>query len=758
MEIDPRFKAARQQAVRRRKRGRRGPVLAGLAVAALLCAGGAGLWLGGILTFGPPGERRQAEDAEALPADPDAAAAAAYASVFVDVPGDPMVLRFDRGSEAQNARPMLRPPELPPERAGNDLVLVRDDLLIRGEKLITTLPSSREDFAFFQAQREAPRPAPPASPVLAQTGQTVAAVVTVAADASASWGESLDGSAAETVSYARTRIENTTSLAFVRPEDQRSPPYADVFLRLKEPQDLATIMAAQGQDPAASRAFAERAVALIPEAATLTTGNIVAMRAIPEAGRMVPVQLSLYTRDSFLGSVARGRGTEVVPAADPWVEEDLFTFAEDRGPVASDEPPRYRLLDAFYSAAIRNGVPSAVVGETIVMLSQTFDMESFADTGDRMTLLYAPQPGTEGPGPGQVLYAAIDRKGTRMECHVFRPLGSTEFSCYSPSGNAQTGGGGSHLRGGMLTPVNGVLTSGYGPRMHPVLKAARLHRGVDWAAPTGTPVRAAFDGEVVFAGDGEGYGNLVRIAHPGTETRYAHLSRFADGLAAGQKVRAGDLIGYVGTTGLSTGPHLHFELYEAGESVDPFSSGLAVAGGSAVDRVTDRIIHVESAGNAAARNPLSTATGLGQFIESTWLRMMRSYRPDLAASLSREELLALRFDATLSREMVANLAREGEAYLRARGHDITAGRLYLCHFLGPEGANLVLSSGDDAALEEVLGAGVISANPFLKGQTVGFVKSWAESKMTGRAPMRVAVVPPEVRAYEQLISGLLEGA
>ena len=755
MEIDPRFKAARQQAVRRRSRGRMGPILAGVALLVVL-GSGLGLWLSGILTFAPPGA--QLAEGAAEPDDLDAAAAAAYASVFVDVPGDPMVLRFDRSSEAQNARQMLRPPDLPPDRAGPELVLVRDDLVIRGEKLITTLPSSREDFAFFQAQREAPRAAAPASPVLAQTGQQSETVVTVSADASASWGESLDGSASGPVSYAQTRIENTTSLAFIRREDQRAAPYSDVFLRLKEPQELAAIMAAQGHDPAASQAFAEKAIALIPEAAALTAGNIVAMRAITEAGRQVPVQLSLYTSDSFLGSVARGQGADVVPAADPWVEEDLFTFAEDRGPVASDEPPRYRLLDAFYSAAIRNGVPSGVVGETIVMLSQAFDMESFADPGDRMALLYAPEPGTGGPGPGQVLYAAIERKGTRMECHVFRPVGSNDFTCYSPPGSAQAGGG-SHLRGGMITPVNGVLTSGYGPRMHPVLKTARLHKGVDWAAPTGTPVAAAFDGKVVFAGDGQGYGNLVRIAHPGMETRYAHLSRFADGLVPGMQVRAGDLIGYIGTTGLSTGPHLHFELYVEGESVDPFTSGVVVAGDSAVDLVTDRIIHVESGGNAAAKNPLSSATGLGQFIESTWLRMMQTYRPDLAASLTREELLALRFDATLSREMVANLAREGEAYLRARGHEITAGRLYLCHFLGPEGANLVLSSLDDASLEVVLGSGVITANPFLKGQSVAFVKNWAEGKMNGRAPVRVAaVVPPEVKAYEQLISALLQGA
>ncbi|TIU47340.1 MAG: M23 family peptidase, partial [Mesorhizobium sp.] len=127
--------------------------------------------------------------------------------------------------------------------------------------------------------------------------------------------------------------------------------------------------------------------------------------------------------------------------------------------------------------------------------------------------------------------------------------------------------------------------------------------------------------------------------------------------------------------------------------------------------------HVESGGSARAKNPLSSATGAGQFITKTWIRMMNTYRPDLARSLSTADLLALRYDATLSREMVRNLAREGEAYLRARGHQITAGRLYLCHFLGMEGAAQVLAAPGSAQLSAVLGAAVIQANPFLTGKT-----------------------------------------
>jgi hypothetical protein len=144
--------------------------------------------------------------------------------------------------------------------------------------------------------------------------------------------------------------------------------------------------------------------------------------------------------------------------------------------------------------------------------------------------------------------------------------------------------------------------------------------------------------------------------------------------------------------------------------------------------------------------------------------MMNTYRPDLARSLSRAEQLALRFDVTISREMVSNLAREGEAYLRARGHTITAGRLYLCHFLGMEGAHRVLAAPSNMALIDALGAGVIRANPFLTGKDVGYVLSWAERKMTGRgrrpAVQQVTVATqttsPEFEKYKAAIAELMQ--
>jgi len=150
--------------------------------------------------------------------------------------------------------------------------------------------------------------------------------------------------------------------------------------------------------------------------------------------------------------------------------------------------------------------------------------------------------------------------------------------------------------------------------------------------------------------------------------------------------------------------------------------------------LVDRIIGAESGGKANAKNPNSSATGAGQFISSTWLKMVKQYRPDLAQGRSNEQLLALRNDVALSREMTARYAEENARYLGARGHAATAGNVYLAHFLGPAGAANVLGSGDGEALSSVLPAEVLNANPFLKGMTVAGLKGWAAKKMGGPAP------------------------
>jgi murein DD-endopeptidase MepM/ murein hydrolase activator NlpD len=699
-----------------------------------------------------------------------------YVPAIVDLAGDPMTISIGSDPSAvPQVHEVAKPAELVEPGISPNVQVLSDVMLSSSQRLMTTIPSSPEDFAFFQAQRTA------RAPVLPDTGPSndlQPAQITPEtaedkadfADPAAGWGETISEGEADLPDFKKNRIENNTMVVPVTPESNRTADTEDFVDKVLAQRTLDSLVLERGFNADDAKAAGEALKTLFGKDG-VTTGYVVAMRGTGGGRTKMPpklMQLSIYADAQYVGSFARADDGRFVAGVDPWVREDLlhYTGADESGP-----PRQYRLLDAIYSTAVRNNVPTGVIGETIMFLSRGQDLNAFAAQGDRLILFYSQTGRGKDGGGARVLYAAVRGDQRNIECFVFQPSGSEDFACVSEQDQVYS----LTVTNGMVTPVAGVLTSTFGPRKHPILGEVRIHKGVDWAAPIGTPIHAAFDGTIAYVGDGQGYGNVVRISHSGNrETRYAHMSRFADGLKAGQPVKAGDLIGYIGTTGLSTGPHLHFELYVNGEATNPLETPVIAAvedsgsGDEAVELLVDKIVHVESGGNARAKNPLSSATGLGQFIDGTWLRMIRTYRPDLARSLSREQVLELRFDETISREMVRRLAQEGEAYLRARGHSITAGRLYLCHFLGMDGAATVLSADDGADLGAVLGGPVISANPFLTGKNVSYIKSWAEAKMRARgarsptvpsAPTvetrNVARTSPEFVAYKAAITALV---
>ena len=303
---------------------------------------------------------------------------------------------------------------------------------------------------------------------------------------------------------------------------------------------------------------------------------------------------------------------------------------------------------------------------------------------------------------------------------------------------------------GMAPPVNGVLTSTFGFRKHPILGVVRLHKGVDWKAPVGTPIMAAFDGTIAYIGDGKGYGNVIRIDHGGGRaTAYAHMSRFepamhkgsrcmramSSAMSARQGCRPARIC--ISSSTRTASPSIRWaapwprcrrgrprkDRWKTEHPGKRPAAGTPRASDSAaVEKLVNRIIHVESGGSARAKNPKSSASGLGQFIKSTWLRMMKTYQSgalpiDVDGRAPRAALRRRRSRARWS----ANLARENEARLRHFGHSITAGRLYLAHFLGPDGAHQALAASGDASIAALMGASVIAANPFLTGKDCAFV-------------------------------------
>ena len=164
---------------------------------------------------------------------------------------------------------------------------------------------------------------------------------------------------------------------------------------------------------------------------------------------------------------------------------------------------------------------------------------------------------------GDVLYAALNGKAVNKSFYRFTTPDENITDYFQENGESST-------KFLMKTPINGArLSSRFGKRRHPISGYTRLHKGTDFAAPTGTPIYAAGNGVVERASRYGGYGHYIRIRHSkGYKTAYAHLSRYARGVRSGRRVRQGEVIGYVGSTGASTGPHLHYEVYKNGRAVD----------------------------------------------------------------------------------------------------------------------------------------------------------------------------------------------
>jgi murein DD-endopeptidase MepM/ murein hydrolase activator NlpD len=225
------------------------------------------------------------------------------------------------------------------------------------------------------------------------------------------------------------------------------------------------------------------------------------------------------------------------------------------------------IRSSLFGATDAAGIPDGIAMQLADVFGGEIDFHRDLRAGDRFTVLYEMQVLDGRPlRPGRVLAAEFVNQGK-----AYRAVRYAE-GYYAP--------GGKNLRKAFLrSPLEfSRVSSGFGMRRHPFLQAWRAHQGVDYAAPTGTRVRAVSDGVVEFAGRNGGYGNVVVLRHQGTySTVYAHLSSFARGLRKGSRVAQGDAIGAVGQTGWATGPHLHYEFRISGVARNPLSVALPAA-------------------------------------------------------------------------------------------------------------------------------------------------------------------------------------
>jgi murein DD-endopeptidase MepM/ murein hydrolase activator NlpD len=302
---------------------------------------------------------------------------------------------------------------------------------------------------------------------------------------------------------------------------------------------------------------------------------IVALREFYDPRKLMPGQEIRVTLSEATDGGGAGTARLLALGLQPNVEQEvLVTRGEDDDFVAETVARRLlrvaisaegRIDNNLSAAAQDAGMPMPVLVEMIRIFSFDVDFQRELQPGDRFEVLYEALFEDDGrlAKTDGVLYASLTLTGHRLDMYNFTPHeGHSDF--FDNKGQ-------SVRKTLMRTPIDGArLSSGFGMRKHPILGYSRLHKGTDFAAPRGTPIYAAGDGVVELAGRNGAYGNYLRIRHNSTyKTAYAHMKRIAKGMRRGKRVRQGQIIGYVGSTGRSTGPHLHYEVLQGGRQVNP---------------------------------------------------------------------------------------------------------------------------------------------------------------------------------------------
>lgn len=279
-----------------------------------------------------------------------------------------------------------------------------------------------------------------------------------------------------------------------------------------------------------------------------------------EAQRMLPQRISVYADTDHQATIARSDTGVYVPAKAP----DTFladAFAEaERVNFAGTTPSLY---DSLYQTALEQDVDEEMIADLVRIFSFDVDFKSRVKPGDSLEIFYGLEQDETGM-PAEILYTALTTRNTTRRFYRFRTPDDGAVDFYDETGK-------SAKKFLMRKPLSGGrYRSGFGMRRHPIVGTMRMHNGVDWSAPRGTPIMAAGDGVIAKARWVSGYGRRIEIQHAnGYMSTYSHQTRFADGISEGVRVRQGQVIGYIGSTGLSTGPHLHYEVKVNGRFVNP---------------------------------------------------------------------------------------------------------------------------------------------------------------------------------------------
>ncbi|MCB1466054.1 MAG: M23 family metallopeptidase, partial [Rhizobiaceae bacterium] len=343
--------------------------------------------------------------------------------------------------------------------------------------------------------------------------------------------------------------------------DENALSYAEDIIPFNAERDVAEAFADSGYAGDDASRMAE-AISKLLNAPKLKAGTVLRVGLEVHGDHAEVKRTSVYDRTRHLVTIAINDHNQLVPAAEPEPSPQVAAAFDERPTIAvrGNLPSAY---DGIYRAAYSYGFSRDMTRRLVRLLAWDVDFKSRLTPSDNLEVLFS-QPDDEDrvTEDSELLYVSATFGGNTRSLYRFQMEdGSIDYFDRDGRSTKQV-----LLR----TPVpNGRLTSGFGARRHPILGYVRMHTGTDWAAPSGTPIIATGNGIVEKAGWSGGYGKQTIIRHAnGYETSYNHQSAFAKGIKPGVRVRQGQVIGYVGSTGLSTGAHLHYEMIVNGNKVD----------------------------------------------------------------------------------------------------------------------------------------------------------------------------------------------
>ena len=378
-----------------------------------------------------------------------------------------------------------------------------------------------------------------------------------------------EGNVSDPYAGFETRIipENVTLLPKTKDQVTGGNPSGERIHVVKKGDTVTSILRDQGATPDEAKAIA---ATLGPRGKDggLKEGQklrILMAPAAPGPGvRLQPYRV-IVANDTSVEAVAALSDIGKYVAVDVQTMNTIAETADNSSDDDDDDGSGVRLYQSIYETALRNKVPATVIEDMVKIYSYDVDFQRKVQPGDSFDVFYAGEDeGSTITEKNEVLFASLTVGGETKKYYRFQTPDDSVVDYYDETGK-------SAKKFLVRKPVaNAIMRSGFGGRRHPILGYVKMHTGVDWATAYGTPIFASGTGVIEKVGLEGGYGKYVRIKHNnGYETAYGHMSAFAKGMEAGKKVRQGQVIGFVGSTGQSTGPHVHYEILVNGRFVDP---------------------------------------------------------------------------------------------------------------------------------------------------------------------------------------------